>query len=209
MTDQPTTQVLQEFLDQMTQPGNRYDSQSPLIQQLIERAAHRLHVLCDKMLKRNYPRLTRPPANLESEELLSGVVERLIKAMAQIQPLTVRQFFALANQHLRWELNDLARRLDEERVVTGLSFDAVPAPESHGSELSTNARFILDAIENLPAELREAFDLVRIQGLTQPEAASILQISTKTIQRRIANSLMRLTESLKNIPLQSGRTSSQ
>jgi RNA polymerase sigma-70 factor (ECF subfamily) len=29
------------------------------------------------------------------------------------RPTNVRQFFALANQHLRWELNDLARRLDE------------------------------------------------------------------------------------------------
>jgi hypothetical protein len=31
--------------------------------------------------------------------------------MGSIRPQTVRQFFALVNQHLRWELNDLARRL--------------------------------------------------------------------------------------------------
>ncbi|MBV8318239.1 MAG: hypothetical protein JOZ53_25120 [Planctomycetaceae bacterium] len=32
--------------------------------------------------------------------------------MAAVRPRTVRQFFTLANKHLRWELNDLARRSD-------------------------------------------------------------------------------------------------
>ena len=65
------------------------------------------------MLSREYARLTRPPFNLRSEEMLSALVERLLKAMRKIHPTTVRQFFALVNQHMRWELNDLARRLDE------------------------------------------------------------------------------------------------
>jgi hypothetical protein len=42
---------------------------------------------------------------------LSAVVERLLKALRAARPQTVREFFALANQHMRWELNDLARRL--------------------------------------------------------------------------------------------------
>jgi hypothetical protein len=49
--------------------------------------------------------------NLQVEELLSAVVERLIRALRAVHPPTVRHFFALANQHMRWELNDLARRL--------------------------------------------------------------------------------------------------
>jgi RNA polymerase sigma-70 factor (ECF subfamily) len=51
--------------------------------------------------------------NLETDELLGGVVAGLIKALQTARPLTVRRFFALANQHMRWQLNDLARRLDE------------------------------------------------------------------------------------------------
>jgi RNA polymerase sigma-70 factor (ECF subfamily) len=51
--------------------------------------------------------------NLQPNELLSGVLERLLKAMREVHPQTVRQLFALANQHMRWELNDLARRLDK------------------------------------------------------------------------------------------------
>ena len=46
--------------------------------------------------------------------MLSAVVERLLKALREARPTTVRQFFALACQHTRWELNDLARRLDTQ-----------------------------------------------------------------------------------------------
>ena len=52
------------------------------------------------------------PLNLQAEEMLSAVVERLLKALREARPATVRQFFALASQHMRWELNDMARRLD-------------------------------------------------------------------------------------------------
>jgi RNA polymerase sigma-70 factor (ECF subfamily) len=51
--------------------------------------------------------------NLETDELLGGVVAGLIKALQMARPPTVRRFFALANQHMRWQLNDLARRLGE------------------------------------------------------------------------------------------------
>ena len=45
--------------------------------------------------------LTLPPLNLEPDELLDAVVERLLKAMRSVRPQTVRQFFALVNQHMR------------------------------------------------------------------------------------------------------------
>jgi RNA polymerase sigma-70 factor (ECF subfamily) len=45
--------------------------------------------------------------------LLGAVAERLLKALRAVRPQTVRQYFALANRHMRWKLNDLARRLDE------------------------------------------------------------------------------------------------
>jgi RNA polymerase sigma factor (sigma-70 family) len=74
---------------------------------------------------------------------------------------------------------------------------AVPAPpESEGSQISPNTRRILEAIENLPEEEREAFNLVRIQGLTQPEAADILGVSPKTVQRRLNRGVMLLSEKL-------------
>jgi hypothetical protein len=64
-----------------------------------------MRLLCANLLDRKYQRLTLPPLNLQVDELLSGVVERLLKAMRSVRPETVRQFFALVNQHMRWELN--------------------------------------------------------------------------------------------------------
>ena len=42
--------------------------------------------------------MTRGPLNLCPEELLSSVTERMLKAMREVRPGTVRQFFALTHQ---------------------------------------------------------------------------------------------------------------
>ena len=116
------------------------------------------------MLHRSYPRLTRPPSNLETAEMLGGVVEGLLKAMRSVHPQTVRQFFALANQHMRWQLNDLARRLDEQPAVVRFHEGFLLAPASSDSGITPDGRRMLEAIDNLPEEEREVFGLVRLQG---------------------------------------------
>ena len=78
----------------------------------MDRAVRRLHLLCATPRHRSYPRLTQPPLNLQADEWLGAVAERLLKALREARPRTVRQLFALANQHRRWELNDPAGRLD-------------------------------------------------------------------------------------------------
>jgi RNA polymerase sigma-70 factor (ECF subfamily) len=55
---------------------------------------------------------------------------------------------------------------------------------------------MLEAIEALPADERESFDLVKIQGLTQVEAAEILGVAVKTVKRRLDRGLRLLTERL-------------
>jgi RNA polymerase sigma-70 factor (ECF subfamily) len=97
---------------------------------------------------------------------------------------------------MRWELNDLARRLDKQPIVDVLCDDRVPAPTNSDSGISPEARRILDAIDGLSVEEREVFDLIRIQGLTQPEAAEILGVSVMTVRRRLGRGVQRLTEVL-------------
>jgi RNA polymerase sigma factor (sigma-70 family) len=198
MTDTHTTAIVQRYLDELV--GVTADSPAePIIRDLLGRAVSRLEMLCAALLHRSYPRLTQPPLNLQTEEVLSSVVERLIKALRNARPGNVRQFFALANQHIRWELNDLARRLDEHAGATSLVDDLVPAQESSDSGLSPDARRMLDAIDGLPDEEREVFSLVRIQGLSQTEVAQLLGVSTKTIQRRLNSCLLLLTEKLSDL----------
>ncbi len=111
----------------------------------------------------------------------------------------MRQFFALANQHMRWELNDLARRLDEQPTAVELNGELVPAPASSGSALTADGRRMLEAIDNLPEDEREVFGLVRIQGLTQGEAAAVLGVAAKTVQRRLNRSLVLLAKELEDL----------
>src|SRR5262245_53569598 len=137
----------------------------------MARAVGRLRLSCATFLYKSYSRLTRPPVNLETDELLGGVVAGLIKALQTANPPTVRRFFALACQHMRWQLNDQARRLDEQPAAAALAETGVAAPPaSTASGLSPNGRRMLEAIEGLPEEEREVFDLVGIQGLTHAEA---------------------------------------
>lgn len=169
------------------------------VRELLDHAVRRLHLLCANLLHRSYPRLARPPLNLRPEELLSAVVERLLKALRAIKPGNVRQFFALANQHMRWELNDLARNLDHRPPPLPIGDGAIAVPPSSASTLSPGTRRMLQAIEELPEDEREAFSLVRIQGLSHPEAAQVLGVSTKTVQRRLNRGLLLLADALRDL----------
>ncbi len=193
-----TTAAIQEYLDELA--GVKGSSQAePVVRGLLSRSADRLHLLCAALLHRSYPRLTRPPLNLQSDEMLSAVVERLIKALREARPGNVRQFFAIANQHMRWELNDLARRLDEQTRAMDVT-DLIPAsPDSSQTQLSPIARRMYQAIDELPPDEREVFELVRIQGMTHPESAQILGVSEKTVQRRLARGLVLLAQKLPDL----------
>jgi RNA polymerase sigma-70 factor (ECF subfamily) len=192
MHEEHTTVAVQRYLDELAGDSPA----EPVIRALLDRAVRRLHQLCATLLYRSYPRLTRPPVNLQADEMLGAVVERLLKALRQARPATARQFFALACQHMRWELNDLARRLDEQPAAEELCAESVPAPASTDSGITPDGRRILEAIERLPEGEREAFDLVRIQGMSQAEAARVLEVSVMTVNRRLHRGLQLLAATL-------------
>src|SRR5882724_2691785 len=190
-----TTAAIQGYLDELA--GLRGDSPAePVIRNLLERSAGRLHQLCATLLYRSYPRLTRAPANLQSDEMLSAVVERLMKALREARPGNVRQFFKIANQHMRWELNDVARRLDGQMRAVEIVEEVPASPETSASQLSPVARRMFGAIDELPEEEREVFELVKIQGMTQVEAADMLGVSDRTVLRRLNRALLLLTQKL-------------
>jgi RNA polymerase sigma factor (sigma-70 family) len=196
MNEEQTTVIIQRYLDAL--PGD--NTTEPIVRELLERAVGRLRLLCATFLYKSYPRLARPPVNLETDELLAGVVAGLIAALRTTRPPTVRRFFALANQHMRWQLNDLARRLDERPAAAELAESGVAAPlVSSASGLSPDGRRMLEAIEGLPEDEREVFDLVGIQGLTHPEVATVVGVSEKTVQRRLNRARLLLAERLADL----------
>jgi RNA polymerase sigma-70 factor (ECF subfamily) len=196
MHEEPTTVIIQRYLDALPEDA----AAEPIIRELLERAVGRLRLLCATLLYRSYPRLTKPPVNLEPDDLLGGLVARLITALRATRPSSVRQFFALANQHMRWQLNDLARRLDQQPAGGVLAESGIAAPPaSTASGLSPDGLRMLGAIEGLPEEEREIFDLVGIQGLTHAEAAAVVGVSEKTVQRRLNRARLLLAEQLADL----------
>jgi RNA polymerase sigma-70 factor (ECF subfamily) len=194
MEEENTTAVVQRYLDEWPTLAGDFPIE-PVVRALLVRSVRRLHGLCVPLLYKSYPRLTRPPLNLQADELLGAVVERLLKALRQVRPTSARQFFALASQHMRWELNEMARRLDEQPAAAELP-ESAPAPASSDSGLTPNAHRMLEAIEQLPEDEREAFELVRIQGLSQAEAGRVLGVSVATVNRRLSRGVQLLVAAL-------------
>jgi RNA polymerase sigma factor (sigma-70 family) len=195
LNDNRTTFAVQRYLDEISGDPNHEEA----VRALLDRAARRLQKLCASLLHRSYPRLMRPPLNLQPEELLGAVVERMLKALRSARPKNVRQFFALAGQHMRWELNDLARRLDSQPNSLELNEELTPAAAESDTGLSSESRRIFEAIDRLPEEQREAFDLVQIQGLSYAEAAEILGVSPVTVKRRANRTVQILAEQLSDL----------
>ena len=197
MSEGKTTASVQRYLDALAgdQPAD------PIIRELLDRAVRRLQILCGNTLYRQYPRLTRPPLNLNKDEMLGAIVERLLNALRVTRPTTVRGFFALANQHMHWELTDLARQLDRRPAFEELrDVPATPgASTTSFKQANAYSNYLLKAVETLPEEEREVFGLVKVQGLSHSEAAEVLGVATKTVQRRLQRAMLSLRERIKEL----------
>ena len=90
----------------------------------------------------------------------------------------------------------MARRLDEQPAPEALPEESVPAPASSDTGLTPDGRRILAAIDRLPEGEREACDLARIQGMSQSEAAQVLEVSVMAVNRRLNRGLVLLTAAL-------------
>src|SRR5215472_8527363 len=84
MAEANTTAAVQQYLCELAELSGHTRAE-PMIRALLSRSVNRLHALCAALLYRSYPRLTRPPLNLQSEEMLSAVVERMMKALREVR----------------------------------------------------------------------------------------------------------------------------
>lgn len=124
----------------------------------------------------------------EGDDLLQEASIRLHHAVQELKPDTTRAFMALALQHVRWALRDLARDMqrDKHQYPGGDVGEKIPAniilkgePES-----LLEWQHFHSLVEKLPPEEREVFDAIYYGGASQEEVAERLQVSTRTIKRR-------------------------
>jgi RNA polymerase sigma factor (sigma-70 family) len=168
---------------------------------LLECACERLTRLARKMLK-SFPQVRRWE---ETDDVVQNAMVRLRRALESTAPVSVRSFVNLAALQIRRELIDLARHYDgpngmgahhESQVLTDGSGES-PVERLAAAETNDPERFeawtrFHRSVESLDGEDREVFDLLWYQGLTQAEAAQILDLSEKTVNRRWVAARMRL-----------------
>ncbi len=165
------------------------------LDELLSRAAGRLERLTRAMLRR-FPQVRQreQTADVVQEAMLS-----LVAALRELSFDSTREFYNLAATHIRRRLLDLQRRHAQphrdHQALGDLAGEAerMAPPEDH--ELERWAA-LHEAVERLPAELREVFSLRLYHGWSMEEIAGLLQVSSKTVTRHWLRAQLRLNELL-------------
>ena len=175
-------------------------------EELIRRFESRFRTLTRHMLLR-YPRLRRWE---ETDDVYQAAAIRLHRSLADAKPNSIRQFVGLSATQTRRTLIDLSRHYfgalghgkRHETEGGGRAADD-PGGAIDRSSKSPNGPVSMEqwsefheAVGKLPAEAREAFELVWYTGLQQQEAARLLGVSRRTIIRRLNEARMLLREIL-------------
>ena len=152
---------------------------------LISAAEDRLRRLTRKMLK-SFPAVRRWE---QTDDVFQNAALRLHRSLAKVELKSVKHFFNLAATNIRRELVDLSRHYaGPEGFAAHHSTDAGPKANSTGksariaappspndpARLASWTEFHL-AVDQLPAEEREIFNLLWYEGLPQVEAVETLQ----------------------------------
>jgi RNA polymerase sigma-70 factor (ECF subfamily) len=166
---------------------------------LLRHCGDRLTILTRRMLG-DFQRVRRW---VETDDVLQSALVRLLAALRSVQPQTPREFFALASLQIRRELLDLARHFyGPEGIGTNHDSREPASSSSAGGQQPVDLRDepaslaqwteLHEMMDKLPSEEREVVGVLFYQGLSQAEAAEVLNISLRTLQRRWHDALCRL-----------------
>jgi RNA polymerase sigma-70 factor (ECF subfamily) len=154
------------------------------------------------MLK-SFPRLSRWE---QTSDVFQNAVIRLCKALKETVPQTAQHFLNLAALHIRRELIDLSRHhfgpqgpgahhdtdngKDQAPVMVASETTLEPSKLARWTEFH-------EQVEALPQEEREVFNLLWYQGVSQPDAATLLNVSIRTLERRWQSARLKLCAAMK------------
>jgi RNA polymerase sigma-70 factor (ECF subfamily) len=176
------------------------------LDELLRTTHERLERLARKML-RQYPAVKRWE---ETADLLQNATIRLLHALRDVDPPSVRDFFGLAAEQMRRELLDLARHhharrmqrlpcaADSEGSNLGGHVPDPPAEAEDHDELEKWCAFH-EGVERLPVADREVVGLIYYHGWTQTDVAEHLHMSKRSVQRRWSAATLKLHELLKDL----------
>lgn len=205
MSSRDESTHLQQLLD-------RYQADQPhAFDDLIEYASKRLRSLARKMLAR-YPHVRRWE---ETDDVMQSALLRLHRSLSEVRPDSKRAFFGLAATQMRRTLIDLARHYygnhglgKNHRSVAGnqtesFAGNAVEQAANRHCDEPDNLQRWTDfhtAIDQLPEEEREVISLVWYGGMMQKDVAELLDVSERTIIRRMNRAKLSLSQLLGERP---------
>lgn len=175
--------------------------------QLLNTACDRLTRLTRKMLGRS-PDVHRWE---ETGDVFQNAAVRLCRALDSQRPATVREFFGLAALQIRRELVDLARHykgpegLGENHASQALGNQSTggspgggyqPADSTCDPQKLAEWAEMHECAANLPAEEKEVFELLWYHGLSQEDAATVMNVSARTVKRYWQSARLLLHEKL-------------
>ncbi|QDT59419.1 RNA polymerase sigma factor [Stieleria bergensis] len=164
--------------------------------ELIEHSCQRLRLLAAKMLNR-YPMVRRWE---QTDDVFVELATRLHQTLEDVRPESARHFYNLAGQKVRWVLIEMARR-HYGPLGVGRNHDTGEQAETSSQPRNVSEWVAFhEAVENLPDEAREVFNLTWYEGLSQDEIGEVLGLSVRTVKRRWQAARCQLYEALDGEP---------
>jgi RNA polymerase sigma factor (sigma-70 family) len=183
-----STTALQRLIDQLCAGG---PPSAVTIDELVGRVYERTRRLARRIFHVSFPRLkgAHETGTVHHEALL-----RIRRALQRSRPATVGEFWALSTRIIRNTLIDLARRYDSAlRRVHSLDSTAgssrggkrplEPAVPQDSPEVVESWTQFHNEVLKLPRPEREVFELCFYNGLSQREAADILERDPGNVSR--------------------------
>jgi RNA polymerase sigma factor (sigma-70 family) len=189
MTPEPTV-PLQSCIDRLK------TGDTSARDELIRHSCEQMRQLVGKIM-RKYDRLQRW---VDIDDVLQNAVVRLLHAMDSVPIDSVQSYFSLAALQIRRELLDLCRHYfgphglganhESANVMDSGEGDPRPVHRPAAAEDTLADQYDLsfwsdfhEVMETLPPGERNLFDLIWYHGMTQAEAALVLNLSEAKVKR--------------------------
>jgi RNA polymerase sigma-70 factor (ECF subfamily) len=155
----------------------------------------------DSVFRAHYAQLVRMAQSVVREAALAEEIaqEVMLELWRRRESLQVEQTFRayLIRSTRNRALNHIRHQRIVAREAATAAIDPRTSPSAEDEVLGIELeRAVRDAIDGLPKNCREVFQLSREQGLKYAEIATALEISIKTVEKRMGQALTELRERL-------------
>lgn len=196
-----TLVAMQDLLDRL----QRGEDVQFVKDQLISLAYLRLQQLAHRMLYA----YDRQKLDEETNGLVAEAYLRLNRSLDDLKPETVRQFFGFAALQMRRHLLDKLRAIHgrgelKRPKVTSLTPESPDGSaiqlgiSDTGNAFDGTAIDVLESLDKLEERQRECLVLQHWYGFTHQDIASLMGVSTKTIQRMTNLAFIQLNDLLQS-----------